>query len=218
MLKNETENSRVKSNGAEDIADAVAALKRGEIIVFPTETLYGLGVDALNGTAVDKLFHLKGRDSNNPIPVLVADEQMLLMLVAEISNSARKLMNRFWPGPLTLVLRARREIPARLLNANGGIGVRISSRPIATRLVQTLGRPLTATSANPSGRKPARTIEEAKRYFAGRISSFVNGGILTSKEGSTVAEVTEDSIRIIREGEIRASELESILSNEKPRR
>jgi L-threonylcarbamoyladenylate synthase len=140
------------------------------------------------------------------------------MLVAEISNSARKLMNRFWPGPLTLVLRARREIPARLLNANGGIGVRISSRPIATRLVQTLGRPLTATSANPSGRKPARTIEEAKRYFAGRISSFVNGGILTSKEGSTVAEVTEDSIRIIREGEIRASELESILSNEKPRR
>jgi L-threonylcarbamoyladenylate synthase len=218
MLKNETESSRVKSNGAEDIADAVAALKRGEIIVFPTETLYGLGADALNGTAVEELFQLKGRDANNPIPVLVADEPMLLMLVAEISNSARKLMNHFWPGPLTLVLRARRGIPAPLLNASGGIGVRISSRPIATRLVQALGRPITATSANPSGHEPARTVDEAKRYFAGRVSIFVNGGILTSKKGSTVAEVTEDSITIIREGEIRASELESILSKEKPLR
>jgi L-threonylcarbamoyladenylate synthase len=215
MSKKETESSRVKNNGAEEIAEAVAALRRGEIIVFPTETLYGLGADALNTSAVEELFQLKGRNSDNPIPVLVADEQMLLMLVAEISNSARKLLNHFWPGPLTLVLRARPGIPPQLLNANGGIGVRISSRPVATRLVQLLGRPITATSANPSGHEPARTVDEAKRYFTGRIRLFVNGGILTSKKGSTVAEVSEDSVKILRQGEIPASELESIVSKGK---
>ena len=215
MSKKETESSRVKSNGAEDIAEAVAALRRGEIIVFPTETLYGLGTDALNRSAVEELFQLKGRNSNNPIPVLVADEQMLLMLVAEISNSARKLLNHFWPGPLTLVLKARPGIPPPLLNARGGIGVRISSRPTATRLVQRLGRPITATSANPSGHEPARTVDEAKRYFAGRVRLFVDGGMLASKKGSTVAEVSEDSVTILREGEIRASELESVLSKGK---
>jgi L-threonylcarbamoyladenylate synthase len=186
----------------------VAALKRGEVIVYPTETLYGLGADALNGAAVEKVFRLKGRNPDNPIPVLIADREMLGALVDEIPPLAEKLMARFWPGPLTLVLTARKNIPSALLNADGGIGVRISSEPVATGLVRALGRPLTATSANPSGLPPARTVQQAKNYFAGEIDVFMDVGELTSKTGSTVVEVRANGVWIIREGEIGKSELQ----------
>ena len=203
---------RIESSGklkktAEGFHDAVAALRRGEVIVFPTETLYGLGADALNSRAVEKIFQLKGRDRNNPIPVLVADRAMLHTLVTRIPDRAKKLMDCFWPGPLTLVLPARNGIPRPLLNANGGIGVRISSHPIATQLVESSGRPLTATSANPSGKAPARTVDEAKSYFSGTIEHFIDGGRLESKTGSTVVEVLKSEVRIIREGDITASAL-----------
>jgi L-threonylcarbamoyladenylate synthase len=211
VSKSETENSRPKSATAEALAQAVAALNRGGVIVFPTETLYGLGADALNAAAVGKIYRLKERDTSSPIPVLVADQEMLLSLVGAIPVVARKLMERFWPGPLTLVLPARKEIPKPLLNAVGGIGVRISSQPIAMRLVKALGRPLTATSANPSGQAPARTVEEARNYFAAKIDVYVDGGTLASKSGSTVAEVVGNKIRIIREGEIGKNSLEHII-------
>ena len=208
MSKNETENCKASDKKADDLSHAVAALKRGEVIVYPTETLYGLGADALNAAAVEKVFQLKGRDANNPVPVLIADREMLGALVAEIPPLAEKLMARFWPGPLTLVLTARKDIPSALLNADGGIGVRISSQPIATSLVRTLGHPLTATSANPSGKKPARTVEQARDYFSEKIRVYLDGGTLVSKTGSTVVEISANRVRIIREGEIRKSELQ----------
>jgi len=181
---------------------AVSALKRGEVIVFPTETLYGLGADALNFSAVEKVFHLKGRDPNNPFPVLVADLAMVDSLVAAISPLAKLLMTRYWPGPLTLVLPARTEIPCALVNSRGGIGVRLSSQPLATELVRLLGHPLTGTSANPSGQPGALTIVQAKNYFSEKISVYVDGGALHSRTGSTVAAIEKDRLRIIRDGEI----------------
>src|SRR5262249_9793166 len=164
---------------------AVEALKRGDVIVFPTETLYGLGADALNEAAVEKVFQLKGRDSSNPIPVLVANQGMLDTLVAKVPTTGQRLIDQYWPGPLTLVLPGRKKVPKYICNPSGGVGVRISSQPIATSLVNSLGRPLTATSANPSGKEPARTLQEAKTYFAGRVELFIDGGALTSKSGST---------------------------------
>jgi L-threonylcarbamoyladenylate synthase len=193
------------------IAAAVAALKGGEVIVFPTETLYGLGADALNEAAVENLYHLKGRDPAAPIPVLVASEAMLGQLVDAIPPLARRLMHRFWPGPLTLVLRARADLPKPLLNASGGIGVRISSQAIATQLVQALGRPLTATSANPSGKEPARTLREAQNYFAGHVRTFIDGGTLKSRSGSTVVEIQGEQLKIIREGDVAVTALEQFL-------
>ncbi len=209
MSQSEIENCKAKDGRAENLADAVAALKRGEVIVYPTETLYGLGADALNGAAVEKVFQLKGRDPDNPIPVLVADRDMLGALVAVIPPLAEKLMASFWPGPLTLVLPARKNISMALLNADGGIGARISSEPVATELVRALGRPLTATSANPSGQPPARTVQQAKDYFAGVIDVFIDAGELTSRTGSTVVEFGANGVRIIREGKIGMSELQS---------
>ena len=215
MSKSKTDNFRAKSEPVENFFQAVDALKRGEIIVFPTETLYGLGADALNDAAVEKVFLLKARDPAMPIPVLVASQAMLFTLVAAIPVAAKKLMDRFWPGPLTLVLRAREGVPSPLLNNQGGVGVRISSQPLAMQLVKALGHPLIATSANPSGQEPARTIAEAKRYFETQVRIFLDGGTLTSRTGSTVVEVIEDQVKIIREGDISASELRRVLGEVK---
>ena len=214
MSMTETANSKTPNEAPENLASAVEALKRGHVIVFPTETLYGLGGDALNEAAVEKVFQLKGRDPGNPILVLVANQEMLDTLVAKVPTTAQKLIDRYWPGPLTLVLPGRKNIPKHLRNSSGGVGVRISSQPIATLIINGLGRPLTATSANPSGNEPARTLQEAERYFAHSVELFVDGGTLTSKTGSTVVEVTEDGVRIIREGEINASELRQVLGEE----
>lgn len=194
------------------IEEAVAALRCQEVIVFPTETLYGLGADALDPTAVEQVYNLKGRDPTVPIPVIVADRAMLDSLTTDLTSLlAERLIAAFWPGPLTLVLQGRKELPAQLKNRTGGVGVRISSQPIATELVRKLGRPLTATSANPSGQPPARTIAEAKSYFTGKINVFVDGGPLGAQIGSTVVEVVDDKLRMIREGEISRQTLEQEL-------
>jgi L-threonylcarbamoyladenylate synthase len=201
----------VKEIKAEPLAAAVAALRRGDVIVFPTETLYGLGADALNFSAVEKVFQLKGRDPNNPFPVLISDRSMLDSLVATVTPLADKLMRHFWPGPLTLVLPARNDIPRPLVNSTGGVGVRISSQSIATAIVSMLGQPVTATSANPSGQPGAQTLAQAQNYFAGRIEVFIDGGTLTSATGSTVAAVTEREIKMIRAGEISIAQLQNVV-------
>lgn len=201
----------MEPNREENLASALAALKRGEVIVFPTETLYGLGADALNFSAVENIYQIKGRDPDNPFPVLIADRVMLDILVAETTPLAEKLMAHFWPGPLTLVLPARDNIPRPLVNRRGGIGVRLSSQPIATELVRLLGHPLTATSANPSGQPGAHTVLEAKNYFSAKIAIYVDGGELTSPTGSTVAAVDKNKLQIIRAGEISREALEVVV-------
>jgi L-threonylcarbamoyladenylate synthase len=193
------------------LTDAVAALRRGDVIVFPTETLYGLGADALNSSAVGKVFQLKGRDPNQPFPVLVSDRSMLESLVWQIVPLAEKLMARFWPGPLTLVLPARPNIPKPLVNSAGGVGVRISNQLVAQEILKMLGRPLTATSANPSGQPAAHSVTQARAYFSGKIEIFLDGGELASRTGSTIAEVVGNKIKIIRAGEITKSELKMAL-------
>jgi L-threonylcarbamoyladenylate synthase len=201
----------VEPNDRENLADALAALQRGDVIVFPTETLYGLGADALNFSAVEQVFQLKGRAPDNPLPVLVADRAMLNYLVGEVTPLAEQLVAHFWPGPLTLVLPARDGIPRPLVNRQGGIGVRLSSQPIATELARLLGHPLTATSANPSGQPGAHTVREAKNYFSAKIAIYIDGGALTSPTGSTVAAVEKNKLRIIRAGEISRKALEVVV-------
>ena len=212
MSKRRIGSSSGKSAAGEPLACALDALRRGEVIVFPTETFYGLGADALDPAAVERVVRLKGRQPESPIAVIVADAAMLKEIVTDVSPIAARLIEIFWPGPLTLVLPARAGLPGPLLNRDGGIGVRISSHPLAASLVRELGRPLTATSANPSGKEPARTVEEARGYFSDRLELFLDGGRLEGKEGSTVAGVARDQLKIIREGAIRAEELWTALA------
>jgi len=200
-----------------ELSQALEALKKGEVVVFPTETFYGLGADALNEAAVEEVVSLKGRDPRNPVPVIIADGGMLRGLVAEVPPLAQKLASRFWPGPLTLVLPAKKGLPGSLLNSEGGIGVRVSSHPLATELSRGLGHPITATSANPSGKEPARTADEARAYFSTRVRIFVDGGRLGGRKGSTVVEIKGDRWRVIREGEISLEELEKHLGSGRPR-
>ena len=119
MSKTETANSKAQNEALENSSAAVRVLKGGGVIVFPTETLYGLGADALNNAAVEKVFQLKGRDPRSPILVLVADQEMLHTLVAQVPATAQKLIDRYWPGPLTLVLPGQKNIPKPLCNPAG---------------------------------------------------------------------------------------------------
>ncbi len=192
---------------------AIEALRSGEVIVFPTETIYGLGADALHEEAVAQVSALKGRDAKNPIALIIADLDMLKEVVADPPPIAERLMSVFWPGPLTLVLPAKKGLSPLLCNPDGGVGVRVSSHPIAWALVKRLGHPLTATSANPSGAEPARTIAQAQTYFANRLSIFIDAGELKGQKGSTVVECHGDRYKVIREGEISSQELDGSLAS-----
>jgi L-threonylcarbamoyladenylate synthase len=211
VSKKRTENSKEKSGAIDSLSQALEALKRGGVIVFPTETFYGLGADALNHIAVEKIVSLKERSLENPIAVIIGYEKALQSVVTEVPPVAQTLIDHFWPGPLTLILPAKQGLPRALLNPYGGIGVRISSHPLATHLARESGRPLTATSANPAGKEPARTLAQARAYFSKQVEVFVDGGELGGKRGSTVAEVVGNRLRIIREGEISSEKLEEIL-------
>ncbi len=192
---------------------AIEALRSGEVIVFPTETFYGLGANALDEDAVERVAVLKERDAKNPIALIISDLDMLKEVVANPPPIAERLMGVFWPGPLTLVLPAKKGLSPLLCNPNGGVGVRVSSHPIASALVRMLGHPLTATSANPSSAEPARTIAQAQTYFANRLRIFIDAGELKGQKGSTVVECHGDRYKVIREGEISSRELDRAIAN-----
>lgn len=148
---------------SQGIARAAQVIVADGLVAFPTETLYGLAADALSVNALQQLQAVKGRGPAQPVPVLVADREMLDRLVEpdRIPALAAALMAAHWPGPLTLVLAARPSVPPQLVGPRGGVGVRISSDPVATELVRRVGRPITATSANRSGQPPATSAQEA---------------------------------------------------------
>ncbi len=215
MSKRRTEiSTESERNNPKALDQAIEALRSGEVIVFPTETFYGLGANALDEDAVEEVATLKGRDIKNPIALIIADMDMLEDIVAEPAIIANRLMHHFWPGPLTLVLPAKKGLSPLLCNPDGGIGVRVSSHPIASALVNGLGRPITATSANPSGSEPARTIAQAQAYFANKLRIFIDAGELKGQKGSTVVECHGDRYKIIREGEISSRELDRGVVNQ----
>jgi L-threonylcarbamoyladenylate synthase len=185
---------------------ALVTLRRGGVVVYPTETLYGLGVDATNPSALHRLVTLKVRQAGKPISVLVSDAEMLNGIVVEIPKAAGRLMHAFWPGPLTIVLRARAEVSEVLTAGSGTIGVRISSHPQAAELVRRLGRPLTTPSANPAGARPPVSVEAARAYFGDQVDVYVDAGTLPGEPASTVVEMTGE-LRVVREGAIPESAL-----------
>ncbi|MDO8461780.1 MAG: L-threonylcarbamoyladenylate synthase [Deltaproteobacteria bacterium] len=191
----------------EKIERVVSALREGAIVAYPTETFYGLGVNIENEQAIKHLFDLKRRDYSNPISVIVSDRSMLVRYVSEIPDKALLLMDRFWPGPLTILFRTTKAVSKSLTTNTGKIGIRISSNPVAQALVSKLGAPLTTTSANLSGLPPSFNLKHLKNYFSDKISFVVDAGELPPSVGSTVVDVSEDKLTIIREGLIRSEVL-----------
>ena len=184
------------------ITKAVQILKRGGVIAYPTETFYGLGADGHNEKAIEKIFLIKGRDSTNPLSVIIGDLAHLRDLVREIPEGAVRLMEAFWPGALTLVFRASLSVTPRLTAGTGKIGVRISSHPIATALAKALHQPLTATSANPSGAGECTSAYEVLECLGNQIDAVIDGGLTSGGAGSTIIDITTHPPLILREGAI----------------
>jgi L-threonylcarbamoyladenylate synthase len=194
------------------LADAIGALRAGELVVYPTETFYGIAADPFSPIALEKLFAIKGREANKPIALIAADSAMAFAIARKVPAIARRLAIAFWPGPLTMVIPARTDFPPQLIGPDAGVGVRVSSHPIARALCRGLGHPITATSANLSGEPPANTIDTARKSLGNKVKVFLEGGILSAVAPSTVIACDADDFRIIRAGAISERELRAALS------
>ena len=184
---------------AEELALAVVSLRRGEIVAYPTETFYGLAVDAFDELALARLRELKGR-AEKAFSVLVVGTEMLAGLVEPPSEKARALMERYWPGALTLALPAKDGVPAALV-ADGCVAVRESPHPLARALVRAFGGPVTATSANLAGAPPATTPDEVTGGLGGRCV-VLPGGTTAGGAPSTLARVRGNRIEVLRAGAV----------------
>lgn len=195
---------------ARDLRAAVAALRRSELVVYPTETLYGLGADALDSVALERLFAVKRREADKPVALIAADLAIARLAVAEFSPAAARLAERYWPGPLTLVLPALPTLHPGLVGELG-VGIRVSSHPVARYLSAELGRPITATSANPAGASPPIEISTAREYFGDKVRVYLDGGRLGHEAVSSIVALEGATIKIIREGAIASSDIRAAL-------
>jgi L-threonylcarbamoyladenylate synthase len=196
-----------------DFQEILSFLRGGGVIGYPTDTAYGLGADALSEEAVHEIFRIKGRPEQKPILVIV-DSLTMAEQVARIPDEARRVAERFWPGPLTLVLPALESVSSGLTAGTGTIGVRWPNAPFALRVLGELGHPLTATSANISGLPAAVTAAEVQSQLEGRLKMLVDGGELPARGGSTLLDMTVQPPALLREGPISFASLEAFLGGE----
>jgi L-threonylcarbamoyladenylate synthase len=198
----------------EIIKEAAGVIKQGGVIVFPTRCLYGLGADAMNPAAVERIIEIKQRPEDNPILVLIDSKKQLEMLVGKIPPPADAIMEAFWPGRVTLVFDARETLPGLLTAQTGKIGVRLAGHPVAAALVKQSGYPITGTSANLSGRPGCNHLADLDPQITGHVDIVLDAGTLQGGVGSTVVDVTEHPPRILREGQITANQIIGVLAGE----
>jgi L-threonylcarbamoyladenylate synthase len=171
-------------------------------VAFPTETFYGLGANALDAAAVARVFQAKGRPGDKPLLVLVDSLAMVERIVRDAPERARRLMDRYWPGPLTLVLDAHPDLPGALTAGTGTIGVRLSSHPVARMLVTAAGVPITAPSANPHGDASPRTADEVLGALADHVDLVLDGAPTPGGPASTVLDLTRVPAVLLRAGAV----------------
>jgi len=193
------------------IQKACSILKEGGLVAFPTETFYGLGADALNEQALKRVFALKRRDYAKPLLIIIAEKDQLHSLVSDIPAVAEKLMDSFWPGPLTIIFKAKKGLPSLLTGGTDTVGIRISSHPVARSLASTFGLPLTATSANLSGGRNPITAQDICNQLGEGVDLILDAGETKGIKGSTIIDVTLSPPRIVREGDVPVSEIKRIL-------
>jgi L-threonylcarbamoyladenylate synthase len=195
------------------IDDGIAALKAGEMVVYPTETFYAIGADAFSSIALQQLFRVKGREPGRPVGLIAADTAMAFSVAREIPIDARRLADAFWPGPLTLVFPARDDIAPELVGADG-VGIRVSPNPVACALSAGIGRPITATSANLSGEAPASKLESARAALGEKVKVYLEGGNLTASAPSTVVAVSGSGWKMVRVGAISLSQIAIVMAGD----
>jgi L-threonylcarbamoyladenylate synthase len=192
-------------------------IRSGGVIIFPTQYLYGLGADALNPQAVDRIFEIKERTHRKPILVLIQRQEDLSRFVRHIPSTAESIMNTFWPGAVTIVFEATDALPANLTAGTHKIGVRMPRHPVASALTKAVGGPVTATSANAAGDSGCPRVSDIAPGITEQVDLIIDAGTLKGGLGSTVVDVTVDPPNIIREGAVPSKDILSAIKIRKVR-
>ena len=209
---------KVKPSNSESwdsmIAETQKVLKGGGVIAFPTDTFFGLGANPYNTKAVDKIYSIKGRDPEKPLLLLIDSILKLDGLVEEISEASAKLIESFWPGPLTMLFKPKHTIPKNI--TTGLIGIRQPGNSITRKILAGLNYPLTAPSANISGEDPTTTAEQVKDRLGNKVDLILDAGICRGGEPSTLVDTTKIPVRLVRAGAINFKTIQESL-NETPK-
>ena len=192
------------------IASAISALKGGRLVVLPTDTVYGIGADAFDGTAVAALLAAKGRGRDMPVPVLVGSWHTIDGLVYSVPDAARELIQAFWPGALSLVVRQAPSLQWDLGDAYGTVMLRMPLHPIAIELLREVG-PMAVSSANISGQPAAVTVDDAQGQLADLVEVYLDGGPAEKQAASTIVDLTSDRPRVLRQGPVTAEAIAEVL-------
>ena len=195
------------------IASAIGALKGGRLVVMPTDTVYGIGADAFDGTAVAALLAAKGRGRDMPVPVLVGSWHTIDGLVYSVPDAARELIQAFWPGALSLVVRQAPSLQWDLGDAHGTVMLRMPLHPIAIELLREVG-PMAVSSANISGRPAAVTAADAREQLADLVEVYLEGGPSAQQAASTIVDLTGAEPKVLRQGPVTAAAIADVLGIE----
>ena len=201
-------------NTTEKLGQASELLKNGQLVAVPTETVYGLAGNGLDEHAVEQIYEVKGRPQVKPLSLMVPDAAAMERCCREVPPQAQALAKRFWPGPLTIVLRSRELVPAIVRAGGETVGLRCPDHPMTLELLRLSGIPFAAPSANPSGEPSPKTAEEVKAYFDGKIAAIVDGGPCGLGKESTILDMSQSPFRILRQGALPAEEIADALVDE----
>jgi L-threonylcarbamoyladenylate synthase len=200
------------------ISEIAALLRKGGVVAYPTDTLYGLGGDGFNPDAHHRVMILKGRDGTKPFPYIIDSVDRLRKWRIRLSPIADAIAEKFWPGPVSLIVKASSELPGHVMDGNRNICLRLPDCAIACAIAGALKGLLIATSANPAGRAPACCAREAMGYFRGEIDAVVDGGPSTRTMPSTVVNVSGDEAVIVREGAVPADKIRAVAASTRKRK
>lgn len=203
-------NTKIISKQTE-LTAAAALLQAGRLVAVPTETVYGLAGNGLDEKAVEQIYEVKGRPQVKPLSLMVPDAGAMERCCREVPLQAQALAARFWPGPLTIVLRSRELVPAIVRAGGETVGLRCPDHPMTLELLRLAGIPFAAPSANPSGAPSPKTAEEVRTYFDGKIAAIVDGGPCGLGKESTILDMSQKPFRILRQGALPAEEIADAL-------
>lgn len=191
------------------LEDAAHVIRGGGIVAMPTDTLYGLAVDPFRADAVAQVFAVKGRSGEQALPLIAADVEQVTTRIGPLPALARRLAAQFWPGPLTLIVRAPASLGSGVTGGTGTVGVRVPAHPVARALCRASGMPLTATSANVSGASPTSNPDEVERTLGDRIDLLIDAGLTPGGPPSTIVDVTGAWPKRVRAGVIAWEEIDA---------
>ena len=186
-------------------------IKNGGIVVFPTETVYGIGTNGLDANAIKKLYEVKKRSLSKPISLLVSDIDMIKKVAKNITEAENKIIENFFPGPLTIILKKKKIVPD-ILTANGDtVGIRIPDNEIARKLIKYAGVPIATPSANISGKSSGINLQDIKKEFKNKVDYYVEDKQISTGVSSTIVKIEKGIPKILREGNITKKEIEKAL-------